>query len=164
MNADQQSNRARFYFALPRLVAKLNGENSDRAVTNGHEANIASVSIFAITYLFGCLGIASGASRGRVIGSLFLLIFVTWIFWLVAFYLNAVAIRLCRHIGIFRRVEVVRAQSILIVGETTVFAIALALRGDWFAIAASIWLTAVALNLSSAVVLRLLDGSRGASV
>ncbi len=154
-----RTERGVFHFALPRLLIKLAGGSSARGSRSALEAQLASFSFFAITSLFAFRSIQSQWPRCHPAALLVLPVFATWIFWLLAFYMNSLFIQLARSLGLFRGLPTVRAQSVFIGAETTALAIALLMSGGWLAIAGAIWLIGVALNLASAVVLALLDGN-----
>lgn len=148
-----------FYFALPRLIARLTGRNGARGDKSSLEANIASLCFFAVTYLFAYLSIRSQRPLWAAAALIILPVFATWIFWLIAFYVNSLLIRMGRSVGLSGAIPTYRAQSVLIGTETTAFACALLLHGGWMAVIGVIWLIGVALNLASAVVLALIDGT-----
>jgi hypothetical protein len=150
----------RFYFALPRLLAKFRGGSSKRAENNGGEAWIASIASYLVSYLFFAQFIPTTLGLWSGILSLLLLGFLVWLFSLLALYLNSLVIRLLRACGLFRSIPIRRAQSILVAGTATAMSFQLLGAGGWSAEIAAIWLVAVALNLAAAAILALRNGDR----
>ncbi|MEP6808731.1 MAG: hypothetical protein ABI992_00685 [Chthoniobacterales bacterium] len=146
----------RFYFALPRLLARAGGGNDSAAETNWLEANVAGGLIHGIAYLFAAWLFLGGLRFWQqILLALPLAIFV-WLAWLVILCLNAFLIRLLRACGLFRRIADDRAQSILINLMITAFAIQLLREGWWFGLAGTIWIVVLTLNLLAAIILAFL--------
>jgi hypothetical protein len=150
----------RFYFALPRLLARFRGGSSERAETNGGEAWSASIATYLVSYLFFAQFIPASLGLGPTILSLALLAIPVWLFWLLALYLNSVVIKLLRACGLFRSIPIRRAQSILIAGTASAMSLQLLGGGGWSAEIAAIWIVAVAMNLAAAAILALRNGDR----
>jgi hypothetical protein len=151
-------NEPRFYFALPRLLAKLRGGDTRRAEKNSAEAWVAHLAIYAISYLYFA-GFISDAASWWLRGLLFVaLAFLVWLFWLVALYLNSLILQLLRSLGVFRSLPVRRGQSVLLATTTTAMALALVERGSLAGEIGAIWLTATALNLLAAIILAFANG------
>jgi hypothetical protein len=149
----------RFYFALPRLLARFRGGSSERAETNGGEAWIGSIATYLVSYLFFAQFVPATLGLWSTILSLVLLAFLVWLFWLLALYLNSLVIKLLQVRGLLRSIPVRRAQSILIAGTASAMALQLLQGGGWSAEIAAIWIVAVAMNLAAAAILVLRNGS-----
>src|SRR5437763_1985171 len=106
----------RFYFALPRLLALFRGGSFERAENNSGEAWIASTAVYLVSYLFFAQFIPATFGLWLKILSLVLLAFLVWLFWLLALYINSLVIKLLQACGLFRKIPVRRAQSILVAG------------------------------------------------
>lgn len=148
----------RFYFALPRLLARFRGGSSERAETNGGEAWIASVATYLVSYLFFEQFIPATLGPGLRILSLILLVFLVWLFWLLALHVNSLVIKLLQACGLFRSIPIRRAQSILVAGTTSAMSLQLLAGGGWSAEIAAIWIVAVAMNLAAAAILVFRNG------
>jgi hypothetical protein len=153
----------RFYFALPRLLARFRGGSSVRAENNGGEAWIASIVSYLVSYLFFAQFIPLTIGLWSRILSFVLLAFLVWLFWLLALYLNSLVIKLLQACGLFRTIPIRRAQSILVAGTATAMSLQLLGGGGWSAEIAAIWLVAVAMNLVAAAILALRNGDRAHS-
>ena len=153
----------RFYFALPRLLALFRGGSSERAENNGGEAWIASTAVYLVSYLFFAQFIPATFGLWLKILSLVLLAFLVWLFWLLALYVNSLVIKLLQACGLFRKIPVRRAQSILVAGAASAMAFQLLQAGGWQGEIAAIWLVAVAMNLAAAAILALRNGDRAHS-
>jgi hypothetical protein len=152
----QSAKRVSFYFSLPRLVAKICGGDARRAETNSIEAWTASLIFYLINYVFfSAQFIPSRLQHWQTALSLIGLAFFVWLFWLLLLYLNSLIIKLLRLCGLFRPIPIRRAQSILLGISTTAMACTLLLGASWMRGLALFWLLAVALNLTSALVLAL---------
>jgi hypothetical protein len=147
----------RYYFALPRLISRLRGGSSMRTENNWREANLAGGAVFLVSYAaVGRLLLRDATVTEELLLGLPIGI-ATWLFWLVALYVNSLEIRLLRACGLMRQLSDARAQSILIGLTTTVFACWLAAARSAAFLLALAWLCAATLNLTAAAILRLLD-------
>jgi hypothetical protein len=149
----------RFYFALPRLLATFRGGSSERAEKNGGEAWIASIATYLVNYLFFAQFIPATLGLGPRILSLALLVFLVWLFGLLALHVNSLVIKLLQACGLFRAIPVRRAQSILIAGTASAMSLQLVRVGGWPSEIAAIWIVAVAMNLAAAAILALRNGN-----
>ena len=149
--------RPRFYFALPRLCSRLAGGSGARAAQSSAEAHFVSILIFSITVLVACRLAPHDLSWGVAVALPVAAIVAAFLFWLVALFLNSIAIRLCQPLGIFRRTSAADAQSIFIVAETSAFAFALVKGGGWSAGFGAIWIASGVLNLLAVILLALID-------
>lgn len=148
--ARSEADDPQFYFALPRLIAALRHRNAARTETNWLEANVAGAAVMLVSYLALdrlCLG---GAAFPRQLLFLLPLVLLTWIFWIIALYVNAQIIKLFRSFGMPAAVSNARAQSLLIAIITTGFACQLAGDPSWRRGIGITWITAVVVNLISA--------------
>ena len=158
MNALDRS-RPHFYFALPRLIAMMRGDDGLRAESNGTEAWVASLAIYLINYLFFAQFIPAHLQLWQTALLLVGLAFLVWFFWLVVLHCNSLIIKLLRFGGLFRTIPTRRAQSILLGIWATAMAFDLLDRGSWIGEVASIWLVAVAMNLAAAAILAFRHGA-----
>jgi hypothetical protein len=149
----------RFYFALPRLLARFRGGSSERAETNGAEAWIASIVTYLVNYLFFAQFIPATLGLWSRVLSFVLLAFLVWLFWLLALHVNSLVIKLLQACGLFRTIPVRRAQSILVAGTASAMAFQILQGGGWSAEIAAIWIVAVAMNLAAAAILALRNGN-----
>jgi hypothetical protein len=149
----------RFYFALPRLLARFRGGSSERAETNGGEAWIASIVTYLVNYLFFAQFIPATLGLWSRVLSFVLLAFLVWLFWLLALHVNSLVIKLLQACGLFRTIPVRRAQSILVAGTASAMAFQILQGGGWSAEIAAIWIVAVAMNLAAAAILALRNGN-----
>jgi hypothetical protein len=149
----------RFYFALPRLLARFRGGSSERAETNGGEAWIASIVTYLVNYLFFAQFIPATLGLWSRVLSLALLVFLVWLFWLLGLHVNSLVIKLLQACGLFRTIPVRRAQSILVAGTASAMAFQILQGGGWSGEIAAIWIVAVAMNLAAAAILALRNGN-----
>jgi len=150
----------RFYFALPRLLARFRGGNATRAEKNGSEAWAASVAIYAISYLYFA-GFVPGPLSWWMRGLIFVaLAFLVWLFWLLMLFLNSLLLKLVHSLGLFRSLPTRRGQGVLLAGATTAMAIALTQRDSFISEIGAIWLIATALNLVASLILVFNNGDR----
>lgn len=147
-------NQPRFYFALPRLLAKLRGGDATRAEQNSVEALSAHLAIYLISYLYFAGFIPAFAVWPVRLLIFLALAFFVWLFWLIVLYLNSLVLKVIR----FRSLPTRRGQSVLIATVTTAMAVVLLQRGPVSAEIGAIWLTATAMNLAAAAVLALSNG------
>jgi hypothetical protein len=147
---------ARFYFSLPRLIAKICGGDASRAETNATEAWTAGILFYLISYVFfAAQFIPRGFRPWQTALLLAALIFFVWLFWMLLLYINSLIVKLLQLCGFFRTIPIRRAQSILLGIATTAMACALLTRGSWIRSVGLFWLLAAAANLASALVLAL---------
>lgn len=143
------------YFALPRLLRKLRGENAKRSEGNWMEAYFVGIIIYLISYLFFAQFLVASLRPWALGPALLGLVFAMWIFWLLALYVNSLVVKLCWVSGLFTDLSANRVQSVLIVILTSAFAAQLMTAGPWTLWIGIIWIAAVALNLSAALLLAL---------
>jgi apolipoprotein N-acyltransferase len=148
----------RFYFALPRLLAMLRGGDTRRAEQNGAEAWAAGIATYVISYIFFAESIPDNAAWW--LGGLLLvaLAFLVLLFWLLALYLNSLVLKFLGWCGLFRTLPARRGQSVLVGTTATAMALGLLQRGPLAGELGAIWLTALAMNLTAAVVLAFRNG------
>ena len=156
-----KSSKRQFYFSLFRLLARLRGEDARRAESNGFEAALVGLMMFAIHYLFfATLFIPSRFEPWLAALLLVALAFGVWISWLLLLYLNSVIIKFLRLCGFFREIPTRRTQSIFWGIATTAMACSLLNKGSrWVHEVGAIWLVAVALNLVAALILAFTDAT-----
>lgn len=151
-----QTPEPRFYFALPRLLAKLRGGSSARTEQNWPEISTVGALIHLIVYSFAAQLFLQRLELWKQLALAIPLAVLVWLVWLLVLYLNSLGIRLLRAGGIMRDLPKSRAQGLLIGIMTTGCAYSLALSNSWLRILGEIWLVAVVLNLGAAALLRLL--------
>ena len=147
---------SRYYFALPRLVARLRGGSAVRSEQNGFEAAVAGALVHAVIFLFAAHLLLSGLMTWQQALLLLPVAILVLAGWSVLSYANALVIRLIRVAGLFRALADRHLQSVLIGILTTVAAWQLIDAGTWMRLLGLAWLAAVALNLTAAAVLRLM--------
>ena len=156
-----KSNKSQFYFSLLRVIAMLRGGDARRAESNGFEAWLIGLTIYAIHYLFfSTLFIPSKLEPWLTALLLIALAFWIWLFWLLLLYINSVIIKMMHMCGLFRTIPTRRVQSILWGILTTALACALLKSSPSLRELGAIWLVAVVMNLVSAVVLAFSDAAR----
>ena len=138
------------YFALLRVWTWLRGGSAERSESNWLEAYCVGLAIYLLTYLTLVAQLSANAVATIA------LLFVTWLGWLLLFYLNSLVVRALRSMGALRGLSNSRAQNILIGAETIACAISLTLRPGWEAVG-YFWLIVSAANLAGALILRLLS-------
>lgn len=157
-----QNSEPGFYFALPRLIARISGGNDVRTETNWLEANVAGGLIHGIAYLFLAQLCLRGLERWQQVLLLLPLVALVWVAWLLIFYFNYLIVRFLRAGGMLRKMADDRAQGLLITAMTTAFAVALLHAGGFFALAGGLWIVALVLNLAADGVLALLRATNAA--
>ena len=149
----------RFYFALPRLLARLRQGDCSRAEINGSEAWAGSISIFVVSYLFFAGLLPSNLERWVAALIFAALPFFVLLFWLFALLVNSVILKLLRTGGLLRSLPQRRGQAVLIGIVTTAMAFLMAQNRSLSGEIAAIWLVAVALNLTAAAILAVRNGN-----
>lgn len=145
-----------FYFALPRLIARVWGANDASAETNWVEANVAGGLVHGIAYLFAAHLVLRDLSAARQALLFLPLAVFVWVAWLVVLYINSLVLRLLRTGGMLRKMRDDRAQGLFIGVMTTIFAMALLRADAFYSFAGELWLAALSLNFLAATVLALL--------
>ena len=153
----------RFYFALPRLLALLRHGDSSRAEINESEAWAGSIAIFVVSYSFFAGLLPNNLDPWVAALLLVALPFFVLLFWLLALSLNSEILKLLRNCGLFRSLPQRRGQAVLIGIATSAMALLMVQRGSLAGEIASIWLVAVALNLTAAVILAFRNGNAARS-
>jgi len=145
----------RFYFALPRLLAKMRGSHASRAEQNSVEAWLANFAIYLISYLYfaGLIPELDGRLLRLVI--FVALAFAVWLFWLLTLYLNSLILKLIRSFGLLGAIPIRRGQAVLIGIAATAMALALVQRESLAGEVGAIWLVATTMNLIAAAILAL---------
>ena len=156
-----KNDKRQFYFSLFRVIALLRGGDAGRAESNGFEALLVGLMIYAIHYLFfATLLISSNLKPWLTALLLVAVAFWIWLFWLLVLYVNSVIVKALRAGGLFRAIPTRRVQSILWGVYTTAMAFALLQSSPSRRELGAIWLVAVAMNLASAVVLAFSNAAR----
>jgi hypothetical protein len=148
----------RFYFALPRLLAKLRGSDPSRAEKNAMEAWAGNLAVYGISYLYFAHLIpetGSGWTHGLI---LIALVFLVGLFWLLVLYVNSLILNSLRDFGLFRSLPQRRGQAVLIGTTATAMAGALVQYDSFVHEIGAIWLIATGLNLAAALILALGNG------
>lgn len=153
-----QQRQPRFYFALPRLLAKMRGGDSIRAEQNSIEAWAANLAIYLISYLYFA-GFIPALDRWWWRTLIFVaLAFLIWLFWLFVLFVNSLILKLLRSFAGLDSVPIRRGQAVLLVITATAMAGALLQRGGAAAEIGAIWLVATAMNLLAAAILAFTNG------
>lgn len=142
-----------FYFSLPRLLMKLGGGNARRTEKSWAEGNLVGFAVFGISYLFLARLLPGDHAWWAHLVILAPLGFATFLFWLVALYLNSVVVKLLRACGFMDGVSDSRAQVVLVAVLTTIFAFCLMRAGSWNRVMGTIWMIGVVLNFIAAALL-----------
>jgi hypothetical protein len=153
-----QQRSPRFYFALPRLLAKWRGGDARRAEQNSLEAWVANLAIYLVSFLYFAEFIPAFDNWWARVPILIALAFLVWLSWLLVLYLNSLILQLLHRCGLFRALPTRRGQAILIATATTTMAAALLGRGQLVSEIGAIWLTATAMNLAAAAILAFNNG------
>ena len=144
-----------YYFALPRLIASFGGGPTARSEQNALEAHVVGMLVHAITFVFAARMLLGDRPAWQQIMLLVPVGLLIWIWWSVFFYVNSVAIKLLRSVGVLREVPDNQAQSFIVGILTTVLAWQLVIAGSLMSVLGWTWLIVVALNLVAAAVLAL---------
>jgi len=142
-----------YYFSLPRLLTKWRGGDARRTEKSWREANTMGLAVFWISYLFFARLLPGGAAGWINLLVLPSLAFATFLFWLMALYLNSLIIKVIRGGGFMSGVSDSRAQVVLVAALTTVFAFCLLRTGSWIRVVGAIWIIGVVLNHIAAALL-----------
>lgn len=157
------SNKRQFYFSLFRVLAMLRGGEARRAESNGFEAWLVGLMVYAIHYLFfATLFIPSPLEPWLSALLLVVLAFWIWLFWLLLLYINSVITKFLHLCGLFRTLPARRVQSVLWGIFTTAMAWALLKGSPWAHEVGAFWLVAVAMNLAAAAFLAFSNATRRA--
>ena len=146
----------RYYFALPRLVARMRGGSTERSEQNGLEATVAGALVHIVIFLCAAHLLLRGLATWQQALLLLPVAILVLAGWSVLTYANLLVIKLLRAVGLFREQADRHLQSILIGILTTFAAWHLINAGPWMRLPGLAWLAAVALNLSAAAVLALM--------
>jgi hypothetical protein len=155
-----QPSAPRFYFALPRLLAKFRGGDAARAEKNGSEAWAASLAVYTISYLYFADFVPDTLSWWLHALIFVALAFLVWLFWLLMLHLNSLVLKVVRNLGFFRSLPIRRGQSVLVASVATAMAVVLVLRDSFGSEVGALWLIATALNLVAALILAFNNGDR----
>ena len=154
----------RFYFALPRLLAKIAGTNARRTDANWLEANSVGAFIHAVAYVFFARWFLHGLPTWQQAALLLPLVVVVLLFWMLLFGVQALVIRAIQAAGLLRDLAAWRVQGVLIGIVTTGFAWQLIGGGSWMRVLGYFWIAAVSLNLLAACILAISNVDRAAVV
>src|SRR5438445_2862128 len=89
------------YFALPRLIYKLVGGNSQRSENNSVEAYLGGIAIFAITYALLVDLLLGQPGRWKALMAGLALAFGVWVFGVIVLFLNSLVIYALVPCGLF---------------------------------------------------------------
>jgi hypothetical protein len=149
-----------FYFALPRLLARLQGRRAGISENNATEAYLGGSLIFVTSYVFAAQLFVNRYHGWLAVPFYLLLCFAVWFFWLVALGFNSLVIQGLRRAGLFRRTPTRHAQNVLVCLLVAILAGQVALFHSairWVGIAV---LTLIVLNAVAALLLSLSNSSR----
>ena len=147
---------SRYYFALPRLVARLRGASAVRSEQNGIEAALAGALVHTVIFLFAAHLLLNDLTTWQQALLLLPVAILVLALWSVLTYANLLLIRLIRRAGLLRAQANRHLQSVLIGILTTFAAWQLISAGAWVRLIGLAWLAAVALNLTAAALLALM--------
>jgi hypothetical protein len=143
-----------FYFALPRFVNRMRGRSADVSENNAFEARLAGFGLLVLS-VASAFQLFAAARHGWLAIPLFALAVLTGsIFWLLAFYLNYLAIEALRMCGLFRQTANRHAQGIFIAIIAAVLAYRLLIPDSWTRWIGIVCLLAIGLNLLTARMLK----------
>jgi len=146
---------ARFFFSLPRLLAKLRGGSSGRTEGNWLEANVVGSAFYLITYLCAANLMLAGLAWWVQVALLLPVAFLVWAAWLILLYAGALLIRVLRAVRLLPALPAHRVQGVLAGMMTIACAWHLLGAGSWLRVIGTVWMIAVGLNLVAATVLAL---------
>lgn len=146
----------RYYFALPRLMARLGGAPVMRSEQNWLEAMVVGGLVHAIIFLFAAHLLLSGRASWQQLLLLIPVALLVLVSWSVVLSANALVIRLTRAAGFLRDRPDRHLQSVLVGLLTTFAAWQLISAGSWMRLLGLMWMAVVALNLAAAAVLALM--------
>ena len=155
MHAPDES-QPRYYFALPRLAARLSGGSARRSEQNWAEAAIAGTLVHAITFIFAARLLLPGRPAWQQLLLLLPLALLVWASWSLITYANALVIRAIRAAGFLRESPDRHLQSALVGIMTTLFAWQLVTAGSWMRLLGLVWIGLVVLNLAATAILALM--------
>ena len=139
-----------YFFSLPRLIATLLGHTVERSERNWLEANVAGTAIHVVVFVFVAHRFLDSLAWWHQALLLLPLAVVVWLLWLILFYVNSLAIRGLRAVGLFRRRTDARAQGFLVCLMTTACATGLVVTGSWMRLLGILWIALVVANLLAA--------------
>jgi hypothetical protein len=148
-----------YAFALPRLVARLGGRKVRRARLSRWEAYGTGILVFGLSCAFaGRLVLPLVRPAFFQLLALLVLPFAMWVAWLLLYYVNSLIIAFFRKLGLYCALTNNPFQHVVIISLSTLLA-ALLVRDEtgWMQLLGAFWMTLVALNLLSIVVLKILD-------
>lgn len=148
------------YFALPRFIEKLRGRSGVRSEGNWLEAYLAGSAVYLISYLFAANLLLAHLSLLQATVALLLLLFGIWICWLIVLYVHSLVVKAVWACGVCVDLPRNRVQSVLMGILTTAFAAQLLTTGSWLIWVGALWMIAVALNLTAALLFVLLYDER----
>ena len=148
-----------YAFALPQLAARLGGRKVRRARLSRWEAYGTGLFVFGLSCVF--VGRLVLPLVRPLLGRLLVLLalpFAMWIAWLLLYYVVSLLIALLRNLGLYSEPTNHPFQHVFIVALITVLAALLARdETGWMKSLGIFWITLVALNLFSLLLLRILD-------
>lgn len=143
-----------YYFALPRLLARLRGRSVARSEKNWTEANIVGGAVILISFLAVDRFIWSDCSGAAQLALVIPTLVFACIFWLIVIYLDAQIIKALRRLGYLRGVPNTRVQSVFVIAITTALACSLLDEGRLLGAIGAAWITAAAANFIATALLR----------
>jgi len=149
-----------YYFALPRLCQRLHGRGNEVSENNAIEAYVGSVGTFIVTFLLAWQTFTHNLNGWPIIVLFLLLILAVWIFWLLVFYINSLAIKVLRRTGLFRSASNRHAQDLFIGIVVAALAYQLSILPSWMHYVGILYLIALGLNLMAAILLTLIPSPK----
>ncbi|MGI8889553.1 MAG: hypothetical protein ACR2G0_02065 [Chthoniobacterales bacterium] len=145
-----------YAFALPRLIARLDGRSVCRAEFSRWEAYGLGILVFGISCVFveRLLWVFVRPIPWRLL-LLSLLPFAMWFVFLLLYYVNALVIGGLRRLGLYRATTNNPFQHLVIMTLTTALALwFLREEASWVRCLGMFWLTLLALNLLALAILK----------
>ena len=144
-----------FYFALPRLINRLRGRSDEVSEGNAGEAYFGSFGILIVSLAFGLqlLGTRFGGWRGILV--FVFLVFAIFVFWMLVFFINSIAIKVLRACGCFSKTAGRHVQDIFIGVVLAAFACGLSTFDSWTRWLGILCLLLIGINVLAALLLTL---------
>ena len=163
MDNDDARGEPRFFFSLPRLMAKLRGGSAARSDKNWFETNAVGTAMHAIVYVCGAHWLLIGKPVWLQLLLLVPLAVLLCLWWMIFFSVSSRVIKLLRVLGLFRSLPDARVQGVFAGIMVTAFAWRLVVTDSPFRLLGWIWLVALSLNLIAALVLAFTNADDRAS-
>jgi small-conductance mechanosensitive channel len=155
MRAPNES-QPRYYFAFPRLAARVTGGSARRSEQNWYEAILAGTLVHSVVFISAVSLVLGGRAVWEQMLLLLPLALLVLASWSVIMYINALVIKAIRTAGFLNQSADRHLQSALVGIITTICACYLVTAGSWMRLPGLVWIVAVVLNLAAAAILALM--------